>query len=887
MRLLVVLAVILMAPQGLAACDRRPLFVSNVAVFTPRGIVARQDVLVRNGVIESVVAHGRAAAPTDARIVDGTGHTLLPGLIDAHAHFFELGSASTSERFFDPPAAAFDVTGPQLLRSGVTTARVHLFDLVDGPAFRDRSKDDCHPAPRLEIGGPGFMGGAPDLNSRQMYGAKSADDIREKIARIAAAGVRWVALHDLEKFEPGQLETIVAEARKANLRVMAQGNSAAEAARALALGVDSIEYLDRTPAPSYPKDLVAKLAASRVAVVPPIGYYHRYQRYRTDPTAVEDRRALEFVPPAIAEKVLASLREGRTKPPPSWAATGEIFETLGAKFRQLRRGGVHLVVGTDAGSPTQFHTDAIWWELETWRRLGAPPLEAIEAATTRGAALLADPSIGRIEPGARGDLVLFKGDVRRGPLTLDRVLMVAKDGVVFVSNGAWADPAREATAAKLRDTALTDPTAYSIVSDLTTLFGPRPAGSEAEKKAAAWCAETMKTIGLANVRIEEFPLTEWRRGIEQGEIVGTGAQSLVVTALGGTSPTPEGGVEGEVVLFPTLDALRAASPDSLQGKIAMINYRMPRLESGLGYDVATRGRGEGPGEAAARGAIAFLLRSAGTNQHRLPHTGATRFKDGRVPIPAFALSAADADQIERLATKGPVRVRLSSTAQVVPGGTSRNIIGEIPGARADEIILIGAHLDSWDLGTGAVDDGAGVGIVLAAARLIAAMPVKPRRTIRVVLFGAEEVSQPAAPFFLAGGNAYAAAHKDELQKYVIASEADLGAGRVIGLDLPAGWANSDLAATLGRVLLPLGVLVEAEVAPHGGADFFPLQLLGVPVFLLKQDATQYFDLHHTADDTLDKIDPAELRQVVAAWAATLWLISESESDFRAGAQTAR
>ncbi len=443
--------------------------------------------------------------------------------------------------------------------------------------------------------------------------------------------------------------------------------------------------------------------------------------------------------------------------------------------------------------------------------------------------------------------------------------------------------ADERTAQKLRDAALDDSTAYAIVSDLTTLFGPRPAGSSAERQAAEWCAQKMKAIGLQNVRIEKFPLTEWRRGIERGEIVGLGAQGLgaqplALTALGGTSATPDGGVEGEVVLFATLDELHAAAPGSLNGKIAMLNYRMPRSESGLAYNVATRGRGEGPTEAAERGAIAFLLRSAGTNAHRLPHTGSTRFKDGRVPIPAFALAGRDANQIERLAANGPVRVRLSSTARLIPGGSSQNVIGEIPGVRADEIILIGAHLDSWDLGTGAVDDGAGVAIVLAAAKLLATQ--KPQRTIRVILFGAEEVSQPATPPFIVGGHAYAEAHKDEAKKYVIASEADLGAGRVLGLDLPAGWANNELGAALSRVLLPLGVLVEAEVPPHGGADFFPLAQAGLPVFLFKQDAAKYFDVHHTADDTLEHIDPEELRQNVAAWVSTVWMIGESHADFR-------
>ncbi|HVG25398.1 MAG TPA: M20/M25/M40 family metallo-hydrolase, partial [Thermoanaerobaculia bacterium] len=382
------------------------------------------------------------------------------------------------------------------------------------------------------------------------------------------------------------------------------------------------------------------------------------------------------------------------------------------------------------------------------------------------------------------------------------------------------------------------------------------------------------------VRIEPFPLTRWRRGTERGEIVGTPSQPLVLTALGGTPSTPSNGIEGEVAIFGTLDDLHNAPPHALDGKIALLDYRMPRLESGLAYNVATRGRGEGPAEAAAHGAIAFLLRSAGTNEHRLPHTGSTRFHEGRVPIPAFALAQQDADQVVRLSARGTVRVRLMSSGALDPdAATSQNVIGEVRGT-SDETIVIGAHLDSWDLGTGAVDDGAGVAVVLAAAKLLASSPVHLRRTIRVVLFGAEEVSQPGEPFLIVGGFAYAKAHMSEAPRYAIVSECDLGAGRVTGLDLPAGWSTGALADALGRVLLSLGVLVESEVAPHGGADMFPLQSAGVPVFLLKQDASQYFDLHHTADDTIDHVDARELRQVVAGWVATLRLLAGSDFDFR-------
>ncbi|HJQ37780.1 MAG TPA: M28 family peptidase [Thermoanaerobaculia bacterium] len=452
--------------------------------------------------------------------------------------------------------------------------------------------------------------------------------------------------------------------------------------------------------------------------------------------------------------------------------------------------------------------------------------------------------------------------------------------LILCGAAGFSPPDPEATARQLRDAALVDSEAWNAVRDLTTRFGARPAGSPAERAAAEWAAAKMTAMGLANVRVESFPLVAWKRGVERVEVLGDVTQMLAATSLGGTDPTPEAGVEGELAIFATLDELLAAKPGSLAGKIAMINYQMPRLETGEGYNLATVGRGEGPREAAKRGAIGYVMRSAGTGTNRFPHTGSARFHEGRVPLPAFAVSAPDADQLVRLAASGPVRLRLFSTGKQIPGASSQNVIGEIPGTKADEILLIGAHLDSWDLGTGAIDDGAGVGVMFGIAKLLHALPQKPRRTIRIVLFGAEEVDQPAPPLLIIGGSAFASAYERDLSRFALASECDLGAGRVIGLSLPGDWANSDLAAGAARVLLPLGVLIDATPAPHGGADMYPLQLKGVPVFLLRQDATHYFDLHHTADDTLDKIDPAELRQVVAAWVSFVWLAAEGDEDFR-------
>ncbi len=362
---------------------------------------------------------------------------------------------------------------------------------------------------------------------------------------------------------------------------------------------------------------------------------------------------------------------------------------------------------------------------------------------------------------------------------------------IVISSSATGEDA-EAVARRLRDAALADSEAWNAVRDLTTRFGARPAGSPAERAAAEWAAAKMKAMGLANVRVESFPLVAWKRGVERVEVLGDVPQTLAATSLGGTDPTPGAGVEGEVVIFKTLDDLRAAAPGSLAGKIAMLDYQMPRLETGEGYNVATLGRYEGPTESAKRGAVGYVMRSAGTGSRRLPHTGSTSLQNGRVPLPSFAVSAPDADQLARLAAIGPVRLRLFSTGQRVPGASSQNVIGEIPGTNPNEIIVIGAHLDSWDLGTGAIDDGAGIGVILGVAKLLHAQPQKPRRTIRVVLFGAEEVNQPAEPAVIIGGNVFASAYERDLARFALASECDLGAGRVLGLSLPGDWANSEL-----------------------------------------------------------------------------------------------
>ena len=442
------------------------------------------------------------------------------------------------------------------------------------------------------------------------------------------------------------------------------------------------------------------------------------------------------------------------------------------------------------------------------------------------------------------------------------------------------DAATIQRAATIRDAAMSQNIALDYVTQLTTRFGARPAGSKAEQDASAWAADYMRSQGFQNVRIEQFPLVGWERGEESASIVGDHPQNLVVAALG-HSPGTNGVIEAEVVRFDSLEALNAAPAGSLAGKIAYIDAgQMVRMQDGSGYGPLTRIRGAGPGAAAAKGAVAFIMRSVGSDDHRMPHTGTTRYIDGVVPLPGFALAAPDADTVSRLIEMGErVHIRLSSTAHTYQT-VSQNVIGDIVGrSRPNEIIVLGSHMDSWDLGTGAIDDGAGGAITLAAAKAIAQSGRRPARTVRVVLYGSEEVAQPTDTGN--GGGAYLRGIGTAVEQHIIAGESDFGADRIYALGLPPGAQGTDFARAAARVLYPIGVLPSPQPELHGGADIGPLAEAGVPVFGLNQDGTRYFDLHHTADDTLDKIDPAQMSQNVAAWAALVWLIADSDVDFRA------
>ncbi|MDG2047280.1 MAG: M28 family peptidase [Halioglobus sp.] len=438
-------------------------------------------------------------------------------------------------------------------------------------------------------------------------------------------------------------------------------------------------------------------------------------------------------------------------------------------------------------------------------------------------------------------------------------------------------PAMAATANQLIDLAKQDNQGYELVQSLTTEVGPRLAGTEAEGRARHWAVDKLQALGLQNVHVEPFKVPVWLRGIDFAEIVSPFPQPLTITALGGSSSTGEQGVEAEVVAFDSLAALQQASRIQVQGKIVFIDEVMVRSRDGSGYAVAVQKRRATAYVSQQMGAVAALIRSVGTSSHRFAHAGQMRQADvgGESGVPTAALAAPDADQLMRALAYGKsVTVRLVIAPQLLGPASSGNVIGEIVGREVpQEIVLVGAHLDSWDLGTGAVDDGAGIGIILGAAQLIMEqLPHGPRRTIRVVLFGAEEVGT-------VGAKAYTRLHAAELSDHIIATESDFGAGDIWRFDSRIAADKISQMAAIVKVLEPLGIAPGNNIA-GGGPDLKYLREAGVPIVSLLQDGQDYFDFHHTADDTLDKIAPRDLDQNVAAYAAFMYLTAETTADFR-------
>jgi carboxypeptidase Q len=425
----------------------------------------------------------------------------------------------------------------------------------------------------------------------------------------------------------------------------------------------------------------------------------------------------------------------------------------------------------------------------------------------------------------------------------------------------------------LRETVLASSQAFDTVRSLTDEVGPRLSGSPGNEAAIPWAVAALGAAGLTRVHAEPCAVPHWERGAEEGEMIEPSRQPLSLTALGGSVGTPPGGLEADVIEVPSLDAVDKLDPGVAAGKIVFIYVQMERTRDGSGYGAAVRPRGQGAIHAARVGAAGVLIRSVGTDTNRAPHTGAMHYDDHVPRIPAAALASPDADQLHRLLAQGKrVRVRLSLGARSLPDAVGASVVGDVEGSGAPgEIVLLGAHLDSWDLGKGALDDGAGCGIVIEAARQIARLAHHPRRTVRVVLFANEENG-------LRGAHAYAAAHAAELPLHMVGLEADLGAGRVYEARFLGSPSALPAFRAAAAAVAPLGIPV-SDKAARSGSDLTPLMAEGVPIIELSQDASSYFDYHHSANDTLERVRRSDIDQAAAAFAAMAYAAADAPGDF--------
>lgn len=433
------------------------------------------------------------------------------------------------------------------------------------------------------------------------------------------------------------------------------------------------------------------------------------------------------------------------------------------------------------------------------------------------------------------------------------------------------------TVKALQQSSLASDMAYEIDESLTTEVGARMVGTAGDKKAVVWAKQKMRDLGFDKVWSEPVDFVPWERGPASARIVSPYPQPMVVIALGGSVGTPAGGITAEVVGFKTLNDLKSAPKNSLNGKIAFVEYRMERHKNGAGYGKAVGARVTGASVAAEKGAIAVLIRSVGTDNHRVGHTGVMRYADGVKKIPAGALSNPDADMLQRQLDRGkPVTVALDMQAKRLEDQTvtTANVIGEITGSEfPNEYVVMAAHLDSWDVGTGAIDDGLGVSITMAAAHQLLNLPTRPKRSIRVILFAGEEVG-------LIGAKQYMKDHKDDIAQISIGSEWDFGIGKIYRMTPGVGPRALVHMDELAQLLAPLGVGLSNDNDAKGHSDLSLLGAAGMPAINFHMDGTDYFDIHHTENDTLDKVDKEAIKQATAVYATFAYFSAQSGIDFR-------
>jgi hypothetical protein len=435
----------------------------------------------------------------------------------------------------------------------------------------------------------------------------------------------------------------------------------------------------------------------------------------------------------------------------------------------------------------------------------------------------------------------------------------------------------------LREQALLDSLPVDIIESLTTEVGARRVGTEGNRRAIEWAVARFEALGFDRVWTEEVPVEHgWVRGEAKAQVLAPYPHDLVITALGYSVGT-NGDLDGEIVEFATFDDLLAVPEgDSLGGKIAFVSYSMADYEPPPGasrmsaYGLGTRARGRGHVEAAKRGAKAVIIRSVGTDNNRNGHTGGGYgYEDGVPMIPAAALSAPDAILLQNLLKRDePVTVRLNMTSEITGPVSGANVIGEITGREgSDNYLVLGAHLDSWDEGTGAIDDGAGVGSMMAAAAMIGRMDERPRRSIRVLLFDAEEIG-------LVGVREYARRNSDALPNHLLGAEVDSGGGRVHTLVSGVGEQSLPIVREMHKLIAPLGVAWSDANDAVGASDMSVLGRAGMPALNFLQNSNDYFHYHHTPNDTFDKIIPADIRYLTAAYATIFFVAAEMDVDFR-------
>jgi hypothetical protein len=431
-----------------------------------------------------------------------------------------------------------------------------------------------------------------------------------------------------------------------------------------------------------------------------------------------------------------------------------------------------------------------------------------------------------------------------------------------------------ATAGKLIQAALADTEGYDRLEYLCYRIGNRLSGSASLEKAIAWSVEQMKAAGLSNVRIIPAKVPHWVRGAESGRILAPLDQPLHMLGLGMSIGTPPGGITADAVAVSSFDDLAKLGRDKVQGKIVVYNYAFQGYGSGRNY------RQSGASRAAALGAVAALVRSATPLAMQIPHTGAMEYDEAQPKIPTAAISPEDALMIGRLVSEGvPVKIHLEMGAQMLPDADSGDVIGEIPGTEhREEVVVIGGHIDSWDVGQGAQDDGASIMACLQALALIHKLGLQPRRTLRVAFWVNEENGGR-------GGEAYRAFVGDQIRNQVAALEMDGGAETPRGFGAGVDARSMDLLRQIGPLLEPIGA---GEITGGGGGeDINPLIRDGVPGFAERAAGTHYFDWHHSAADTLDKVNPDDFRKSIAALAVFSYALADMPERVTAGAGARR